>query len=325
MQIFRKLEDIPPDFGPCVITIGNFDGLHAGHRQIMRRVAQIARERVLKPSVLTFDPHPTKVVAPARAPKLITTVELRCPLMREDGIEQVLILPFDLSIASWTPEQFVKNLLVDRLGVRVVLVGADFRFGHHQAGDTRLLAALGERFGFRTELIEPVNVRGERVSSSLIRRMVQEGRVARACRLLTRPFAISGNVVAGHGIGSKQTVPTLNLAPDSELLPRNGVYITRTAELDGSRAWQSITNVGYRPTFDGDALTIETFLLEPLTGESPKQIRVDFLWRVRDERKFESPEALKSQILKDVGRARVYFRRRAMPSRAIHTIQSGRK
>jgi len=140
MQIFRNLSEVPADFGPCVLTIGNFDGLHAGHRQIMRRVADIAREHGWKPSVLTFDPHPTKVVAPARAPKLITTIDRRCSLMREDGIEEVLILPFDLSVAQWTPEQFVKDLLVDRLSVRVVLVGADFRFGHKQAGDTRLLA-----------------------------------------------------------------------------------------------------------------------------------------------------------------------------------------
>ncbi|MDQ2899938.1 MAG: bifunctional riboflavin kinase/FAD synthetase [Acidobacteriota bacterium] len=316
-RIFRKLDDVPSDFGPCVLTIGNFDGLHAGHRQIMRRVAQTAREHGWKPSVLTFDPHPTKVVAPTRAPKLLTTLDRRCALMGEDGIEQVLILPFDLSVARWPPEQFVKDLLVDRLAVRVVLVGADFRFGYKQAGDTRLLAALGERFGFRTELIEPVNVRGERVSSSLIRQMVREGAVARACRFLTRPFALEGNVVSGHGVGSKQTVPTLNLAAESEVLPKDGVYITNTTDLEGSRAWQSITNVGYRPTFDGDALTIETFLLEPLAGETPKRIRVEFLWRVRDVRKFDSPEALKTQIMKDVGRAKAYFRRRA--------IQLGRK
>ncbi|MGI8991852.1 MAG: bifunctional riboflavin kinase/FAD synthetase [Bryobacteraceae bacterium] len=325
MQIFRNLSEVPADFGPCVLTIGNFDGLHAGHRQIMRRVADIAREHGWKPSVLTFDPHPTKVVAPARAPKLITTIDRRCSLMREDGIEEVLILPFDLSVAQWTPEQFVKDLLVDRLSVRVVLVGADFRFGHKQAGDTRLLAQLGERFGFRTELIEPVNVRGDRVSSSLIRRLVQEGGVARACRLLTRPFALEGNVVPGHGIGSKQTVPTLNLAAESEVLPKDGVYITGTADLGGGREWRSITNVGYRPTFEGDALTIETFLLEPLAGESPKRIRVEFLWRVRDERKFESPEALKARIMKDVGRAQAYFRRRAAFQRSFEEIQSGRK
>ena len=308
-RVFRTLADVPPDFAPSALTIGNFDGVHAGHRAIMRRLARASAEHHWKASVLTFDPHPAKVVAPARAPRLMTTLDQRCELMRGDGIEQVLILPFDESVAQWTPEQFVHDLLVQRLGVRMVLVGADFRFGHKQAGDTRLLSELGERYGFQTELIEPVVVRGERASSSLVRRLVLEGKVARACRFLTKPFALEGDIVAGHGIGSKQTVPTLNLAPDSEVLPANGVYITRTRARD--RTWQSITNVGYRPTFGGEALTVETFLLQPLAGDTPERIRVEFLWRVRDERKFESPEALKTQIMRDVARAQAYFRRRA--------------
>lgn len=315
------LRDIPANFGPCALTIGNFDGVHAGHREIMRRVVRVAAEHGWKASVLTFDPHPTRVVAPARAPQLMTTPEQRRELMREDGIEQVLILPFDRSVAQWTPEQFVKDLLVDRLGVKLVLVGADFRFGHKQAGDTALLAELGKRFGFKLELISPVIVRGERVSSSLIRKLVQEGRVTRACRLLSRPFSLEGDVVPGHGVGSKQTVPTLNLATPSEVLPASGVYISKTRDLDADRRWQSITNVGYRPTFGGDALTIETFLLQPLTGDTPKRIHVEFLWRVREERKFDSPEALKAQIMHDVGRAQAYFRRRA-----VHlALQSGEK
>ena len=311
------LEDIPANFGPCALTIGNFDGVHAGHREIMRRVARAAAEHGWKASVLTFDPHPTKVVAPSRAPQLMSTPEQRRELMREDGIEQVLILPFNQSVAQWTPEQFVKDLLVDRLGVKLVLVGADFRFGHKQAGDTTLLAALGKRFGFEVELISPIIVRGERVSSSLIRKLVQAGRVARACRLLSRPFSLEGDVVSGHGIGSKRTVPTLNLATRSEVLPASGVYITRTRDLDTDRLWRSITNVGYRPTFGGDALTIETFLLQPLTEDTPKRIRVQFLWHVREERKFDSPEALKAQILRDVGRAQAYFRRRALQSEKL--------
>jgi riboflavin kinase/FMN adenylyltransferase len=222
----------------------------------------------------------------------------------------VLILPFDKAVAQLSPEQFVEEILVNKLGVRVVAVGDNFRFGHRQAGNTRVLRELGERFGFTTEVVPAVTIRGAAVSSSAVRRLVEAGSVTRAARLLERPYSLEGEVVSGHGIGHKQTVPTLNLRPTAEVLPKTGVYITCTDDLDSRRRWQSVTNIGYRPTFDNDpALSIETFLLEPMGGESPRRIRVSFLWRVRDERKFESPEALKAQILRDVGQAKAYFRR----------------
>lgn len=294
-----------------VVTIGNFDGLHAGHRRIMRRVVEIARQHDWTPSVLTFDPHPTRVIAPARAPKLMTTVAQRESLMRAEDIENIVVLPFTADIACLTPEEFVRTILCGRLQAKAVLVGANFRFGSKQAGDVGTLAELGERYGFSTEVIPEVQRRGLTVSSSGIRRLIEEGRVGLACRLLERPYALEGDIVSGHGIGSKQTVPTLNLATSAELLPATGVYITRTFDLDDRRQWDSITNIGYRPTFDdGHRLTIETFLLSSFTGETPRRIRLELLRRVREERKFESPEALKTQILKDVSRAQAYFRRR---------------
>ena len=310
-RIFRSLDDVPPDFGPSVITIGNFDGVHAAHRRILMRVREIAKEPHWKPSVLTFDPHPAKVVAPSRAPRLMTLPSQRCSLMREQGIEQVLILPFNTTMARLTPEEFVEQVLVSKLGTRAIVVGENFRFGHRQAGDTKLLESLGKRFGFVTEIVPAVICRGGRVSSSALRQLVESGAVARAARLLERPYALEGDVVSGRGVGSKQTVPTLNLRTQSEVLPRPGVYITRTSDLDEDRSWESVTNVGYRPTFGEDEkLSIETFLLGPLTGETPSRIRVELLWRLRDEQKFASPEALKTQILKDVVRTRAYFRRR---------------
>ena len=310
LRIFRSLEEVPADFGPSALTIGNFDGVHAGHRRILRRLRELAAGRNLRPSVLTFDPHPTKVVAPQRAPRLMTTCDQRAALMAGEGIEQVLILPFVTGIAQLSPEQFVSDILVDKLGVRVVAVGDNFRFGHGQAGNTEVLRDLGERFGFDTEVVPAVTIRGVTVSSSVLRRLVDAGDVTRAARLLERPYSLEGDVVSGHGIGHKQTVPTLNLRPSAEVLPKTGVYITCTDDLESRRRWQSVTNVGYRPTFGGDeGVSIETFLLEPLVGPSPGRIRVSFLRRLREERKFETPEELKAQILKDVGRTKGYFRR----------------
>lgn len=310
MRIYRSLADVPRDFGPTALTIGNFDGVHFGHRRILRSLQTLARDRGWKSSVLTFDPHPTRVVAPERSPRLITTPAQRAELMREEGVEQVLILPFTRELAQISAEDFVTNLLVDRLGARAVLVGDNFRFGHRHAGNVGLLTELGHQFGFDTVIVPAVTCRGRVVSSSGIRELILAGRVSLAARLLVRPYALEGDVVTGRGVGSKQTVPTLNLGTDAELVPARGVYVTRTHNLESPQEWNSITNVGYRPTFGAsDELSIETFLLEPLAGQAPSRISVEFLWRVRDERKFETPEDLKRQILRDVRAAQNYFRR----------------
>jgi riboflavin kinase/FMN adenylyltransferase len=307
VRVARSLEEAA-DFGPSALTIGNFDGAHAGHRHLFRQVVEAARERGLRPTALTFDPHPAFLVAPERAPRLLTTPEERCALMAEEGIEQVLILPFTADVARMSPEEFVSHIVANGLGARVVLVGDNFRFGHKHAGDTRALEDLGERYGYQTRIVSVVKRRGRIVSSGEVRRLIEAGRVALACRLLERPYALSGDVVHGHGVGSKQTVPTLNLRTQAEVLPATGVYITRTYDLYSGRFWNSISNIGYRPTFGDDELSIETFLLDKLEAP-PERIRVEFLRRVREERKFESPEALKAQILRDVERAQAYFRR----------------
>jgi riboflavin kinase/FMN adenylyltransferase len=309
MKIYRSLAEVPPDFGPSALTIGNFDGVHFGHRRILRRLKETAEAHGWKASVLTFDPHPARVVAPERAPRLLTSPDRRAELMREEGIEQVLILPFTPELAQVSPEDFVSRLLVERLGARAILVGDNFRFGHRHAGNVHLLEDLGPKLGFQTEIVPAVAWRGRVVSSSGIRELVQSGRVGLADRFLEHPYALEGDVVGGRGVGSKQTVPTLNLATAAEVIPARGVYVTRTSDLDSPRQWNSITNVGYRPTFGAsEELSVETFLLDPLEGEAPRRIRVEFLWRVRDERRFESPEKLKAQILRDVQRARAYFR-----------------
>lgn len=313
-MIYRSLAETPDDFGPCAITIGNFDGVHLGHRRILHRVSARAREEGWKSAALTFDPHPAKLVAPASAPRLLTTMEDRARLILEQGIDEILILPFTSEIAQLGPEDFVREILVDKLKARAVLVGANFHFGKRAAGDAGTLEELGERYSFETDIIVPVVWRKRVISSSEVRRSIAEGDVSAACRMLGRPYALRGAVVPGAGRGSKQTVPTLNLDTKAEVLPKNGVYVTRTHDCGGSREWPSITNVGYRPTFDGQTRTIETYLLAPLDGGTPREISVEFLRRVRDERKFENAETLKAQILRDVNRAQTYFRRRGQAS-----------
>ena len=307
VRVYRSLDAIGPEARNATASIGNFDGVHEGHRALLRRNLEISRQTRTTPSVLTFDPHPTKVVAPHRAPKLLTTIEQRAELVAREGIEQMFVLPFDQRFSQLRPDEFVKTILVDAIGARAVLVGDNFRFGNRQAGDVETLRALGEQFGFRTEIVGGVRLRGQFVSSSAVREAIESGNLSLAGRLLGRPYAVEGAVVSGFGIGSKQTVPTINMETTAEVLPARGVYITRTH--DGVRTWPSITNVGFRPTFDGDRLTIETYLLAPLEGPTPERIRLEFLRRVREERKFDSPEALKAQILRDVSRAQSYFRR----------------
>lgn len=319
--IYRNLKVIPADFGPCAITIGNFDGVHQGHREILRRVVALARQQGWKSAVLTFDPHPAKLVAPASAPRLLTTMDQRARTIFDQGINEILILPFTPEIAALEPEDFIRVILVDKLKARAVLVGTNFHFGKRAAGNAAMLEELGGRYSFEAEIVQPVVWRQRVISSSEIRRLIEAGDVSSACRMLGQPYALRGLVVPGEGRGSKQTVPTLNLETKAEVLPKNGVYVTRTRErgADGrtAREWPSITNVGYRPTFDGHHLTIETYLLATLEGAPPQEIAVEFLRWVRDERKFENAEALKAQIQRDVNRAQTYFRRlgQAAPAR----------
>jgi riboflavin kinase/FMN adenylyltransferase len=305
MRIFRGIEALPGNFGPSALTIGNFDGVHLGHREILRRLRALSDANGWKASALTFDPHPTKIVAPERAPRLLMTPERRAGLMGECGVEQVMILPFDAAVARLTPEEFASELLAARLGARAVLVGENFRFGCRQTGDVRKLEALGRNLGFVVEVVPAVRFRGEIVSSSGIRALLTEGRVALAKRMLGRPYTLEGTVVKGRGVGSKETVPTLNLETAAEVIPARGVYATRA---NGANA---VTNVGYRPTFGAsDRLSIESFILGAAALALPAEaLSVEFLARLREERQFESSADLKRRILFDARAAEAYFRR----------------
>lgn len=301
--------EVPPDLGRTVVAIGNFDGVHAGHREILGRAVALARERGWLAAVLTFDPHPARVLAPERAPQLIGTLGQRLRRFEELGIDAVVVAPFSKEFAKLTPEEFARGVLAGYLQAGCVLVGEDFRFGFRQTGDIRELARLGGQLGFEVRPVAAVGDGRERISSTQIRNLVREGRVSRALRLMGAPFALEGQVVHGHGIGKRQTVPTLNLAAENELMPRYGVYVTCARDPESGVKWRSITNVGFRPTFDGTELTVETYLLDPPPAEAPARIEVAFLAWVRGERKFENAEALKSQILRDIGAATRFHRR----------------
>jgi riboflavin kinase/FMN adenylyltransferase len=311
MRVFRSASELPGDFGPAVVTIGNFDGVHVGHQGILRHLVAMGRERGLTPTVLTFDPHPARVLAPERAPKLITTIAQRLRRFEAEGIEAVLLLPFSHEFAKATPEEFAADILARIVRARLVMVGDDFRFGYKQAGNIETLRTLGKGLGFELEPISAILCKGIRVSSTAIRGLVAAGKVTAACRMMHTPFALEGPVVQGYGIGTKQTVPTLNLAAENELLPGDGVYVTRTRDEASGQQWKSITNVGKRPTFEGTERTVETFLLDPPPPAAPARIEVSFLAFVRAERKFDSPVLLREQILRDVGAANRFHRRAA--------------
>jgi riboflavin kinase/FMN adenylyltransferase len=269
----------------------------------------LARENGLVPTVLTFDPHPARVLAPERAPKLIQTIPQRLRCLEKQGVEAALLLPFSLEFARLSPEQFAQSILATALKAKIVLVGEDFRFGYRQSGNIETLRELGGTFGFELQPVSAVLGSGGRVSSTAIRQLVAAGKVSRACRLMGGPFALEGAVVPGQGIGRKQTVPTLNLSAENELLPRTGVYVTRTRDEVTGRQWPSITNVGYRPTFDGESLTVETFLLDTPPVETPSRIEVTFLTFVRDEMRFATPELLKARIIRDAAAAKRFHTR----------------
>jgi riboflavin kinase/FMN adenylyltransferase len=292
-----------------VIAIGNFDGIHLGHQRLLEYCIGLARETGAVATALTFEPPPLKVLRPESAPLRISTNEQRLEWFAALGMEAAVVLPFTMELSRLTPQDFVDEILVRQLQVRAVVVGDNFRFGHRQAGDVKFLRELGMRDGFDVIVHEPVVVDGKIVSSTVIRKMIAEGDVTRAARMLGRAFALTGEVVPGTGTGRKFTFPTLNLRPEQELLPARGVYITRTVLEGEPSSHRSVTNVGMRPTFNGTGLTVETHLLDYSGNFSPKRIEVRFWKKLREEKKFGGPEELKAQIAKDIAKANAFFAR----------------
>jgi riboflavin kinase / FMN adenylyltransferase len=313
IQVFGSAEEWQEKYAVTrrgsVIAIGTFDGIHIGHQRVLEYAIQKAKESDAVATALTFEPPPVKVLRPEVAPARISTNQQRIDWFAAVGMEAAVVLPFTKELAALAAEEFVREILVRKLRVQTVVVGENFRFGNKQTGDVKFLREIGMHEEFEVVVHTPVTVDGEVVSSTLIRKLVSEGDVRHAARLLGRPFALTGEVVSGMGMGRKFTFPTLNLKPEQELLPARGVYVTRTV-LDGeTSSHRSVTNVGVRPTFNGTGLSVETHLLDYFGNFTPKRIEVRFWKRLRAEKKFGSAEELKEQIGKDMATANRYFAR----------------
>lgn len=307
MLIYRSIDDLPPDLGPTVATIGNFDGVHRGHQMVIEEVIRRAHELSARSLAITFDPHPVRFLRPETALPLITPLAEKLELLASTGIEATLVLPFTAELSHMTARAFASQILRNRLGVVELHEGENFRFGYQAEAGIDTLESLGRELGFHVAIYAPRAIRGKPVSSSRIRELISIGDVGHARALLGQPFAILSKPAAGRGYGTRYTVPTINLAPYPELVPAIGVYITTLTV--GNETFEAVTNVGNRPTFGADSFTIESHLLNfhPIDLTETTPLTLAFLHRLRDEIRWPSPEALREQIGRDVRRAQRYF------------------
>ncbi len=298
---------------PTVLTLGVFDGLHLGHQKITQTVVERADALDVVPTALTFDPHPRAVLHPESAPPLLQTLDQRLAALKVLGIEQAIVIPFSLEFASIEAEEFLREVIYDRLQAREVYLGKGFAFGKNRAGDIVLLRKISAELGFFADEVPEVRLRGTRISSSKIRELLASGQVNLARRMLGRPYGVEGKIIRGDRRGHTIGFPTANLLPQNRVIPRIGVYVTATLIDDTWR--RSITNIGVRPTFGGDPEpSVETYIFDfdgDLYGDV---LRVRFLHRIRDERKFSGIDELKAQIERDSRRAIAYFSRKGVHS-----------
>ena len=296
---------------PTVLTLGVFDGLHLGHQLIVRTVVERARAARAVPTVVTFDPHPRALLHPESAPPLLQTFDQKIEALGVLGVEQTIVVRFTEEFARVRAEEFLRDVVRERLQAREVYLGRGFAFGYEREGDITLLRRVSERLGFHADEVPEVRLRGRRISSSRIRELLSEGRVNLARRMLGRPYGVEGRVVRGAERGRTLGFPTANLQPQNRVIPRGGVYVTAT--LIEGRWRRSVTNVGARPTFERDAeASVETYVMDWAGDLYGDVVRVRFLHRLRDERKFASLDELKTQIGRDARRAARYFERAAV-------------
>lgn len=311
MQIVRGVGELGGGGRRSVVSVGNFDGVHLGHQMVLRSMVERARELDAQAVVVTFDPHPSHVVHSSRRTPLITPPEQKLELLAATGIDAAVVLRFDEELRRWSAREFARRVLCEGLRTVEVHEGETFRFGYGAEADVAGLEELGREFGFGVRAYEPRMVDGAAVSSSRVRALIAAGDVKGANALLGRTFAVRSTPAPGRGYGSRYTVPTINLAPYAELLPGIGVYVTRLAVGRGqqARVFQGVTNVGNRPTFGAESFAVETHLLdfEPMELRESTPLELVFLERLREERRFESPEALREQIGRDVEAAKRVF------------------
>jgi riboflavin kinase/FMN adenylyltransferase len=302
MKIVRRLSRLIPPPGGTVVTIGNFDGVHLGHREIFRRVVSVARSRQSAAAVITFEPHPLRLLNPDRAPPRINTPAEKVRLIRASCIDLLVILPFNRRLAALSAAAFVSAILVDKLAVRHLVIGYDYAFGRNREGDAAFLAAAAARHGFSLEILEPLRAGSEVYSSTRIRQALLQGDVAGVVGVLGRHFTLDGLVVSGAGRGRQIGFPTANLVTTKELLPLPGVYAVRVRY--GRRMYDAVVNLGRRPTFAGEENTLEIHLLDFADDLYGARLRLYFVERLRDERRFPSVTDLQRAIGADIARAR---------------------
>ncbi len=310
MKVLYRLEDFPPDSPRPVATIGNFDGVHLGHQQLMRDLVARAARVSGTSTVITFHPHPLQVLVPNNAPRQIQTLEQKLATIGSLGIQLVVVIPFDMDLARTSARDFATGILCDKLHLKEIYVGPNFAFGHRREGSFKLLKEIGEERGFTVGKIPQVQFRGSRVSSTAIRQALISGQVGLARRLLRRPYSMDGKVVHGSATGGGIKVPTANLETKNDLIPRRGVYVSFLT-VDGLRR-RGVSNVGVRPTVTGAdssaPVSIETHVFDFDEDLYGRGVTLEYLVRLRDERRFPNVGALAAQIQTDVRRARRYFR-----------------
>jgi riboflavin kinase / FMN adenylyltransferase len=288
------------------VTIGNFDGLHLGHRRILEDLVRTSQASGTVSVVMTFSPHPLQILHPGKAPKLIVPTDEKIARIESLGVDYLLLVKFDEELSRLSGESFIREILVGALKVQHLFVGHNFVFGHKRSGNVALLESLQSECRYAVHVIPPVAVRGRRVSSTGIRELIRSGRISQANRLLGRYYSLQGRVVPGQGLGRTVLFPTLNLEAQNEILPGNGVYAT-LALFEG-KSHPAVTNVGTRPTVSGAGLSVETHLLAHTPEAPPSSLELQFLHRLRNEHKFPSVDDLKNQIAKDIHRTHRFFR-----------------
>ena len=308
MTVICTLDNLPKDIKHPVVTIGNFDGVHWAHQAIFTRVIERARDIDGTSMVITFEPHPIKVMSPEKAKPLITLMEQKKELVSKQGIDILLLIEFTLEFAAIPARYFVRDILVDKIGIKEIVVGHDYAFGHNREGNIDLLKEMGQEFRFKVHQVGPVYVGKSLVSSTSIRNLIMEGNVSEARGLLGRNYQIRGKVIRGRKRGGPLVgYPTANLKVVDELIPEEGVYVV-TVELNG-KIYQGLTNIGYNPTFKDKALSVETHIFDLSADIVGEKIKINFLSRLRDEIPFASARELSEQISRDIQEARELFSR----------------
>lgn len=305
MELIRGQHNLRPHHYGCVATIGNFDGVHLGHQAILRQLADQAAIMGLPAVAITFEPHPQEYFSPATAPVRLTRLREKLVALQGHGVDRVLCLEFDRRLAVMTAQAFIQEILVEKLGIRYLVVGDDFRFGRNREGDFALLQQAGSRYGFQVASTHTYSVDGQRVSSTRVREALACGDLEQASRLLGRPYAICGRVVHGEKLGRTLGFPTANIHLHWKKAPLSGVYAVVLHK--GGDAIAGVANIGRRPTVAGTRDQLEVFLFDFNQDIYGRQVQVDFLTFLRPEQRFESLEALRLQIQQDAQKARDFF------------------